>query len=181
MHIKKSYSILKFVLLIKSPCNATLEETLLHCSIDGIECENYFYSFETRLSYGNDIIQCHVFDGGRNSSGHPTKIKSSRTTGPSSGFFLQFYLPKNHFFFCYINDAYLKPTTAEINKYFTRGTFIDFILDKTVETKLEFPFNNCSNRINLPDTPLIRQLSVANITYRQVNCLISKAKIQLLS
>jgi len=70
----------------------------------------------------------------------------------------------------YINDANVKPTTSEINKYFTRGTTNEFILEKSVETKLEFPFNNCWNRISLPSTPLVRQLSEANITYRQVNC-----------
>jgi len=43
-------------------------------------------------------------------------------------------------------------------------------LEKTLETKLEYPFNNCWERINLPDTPLVRKLTEANITYRQVNC-----------
>jgi len=90
--------------------------------------------------------------------------------GPSSGFVLRFYLPKNHYFFYYINDAQVKPTTSEIIKYFSRGAVYDFILEKSVETKLEYPFNDCWNRINLPDTLLVRQLSAANITYRQVNC-----------
>jgi hypothetical protein len=43
-------------------------------------------------------------------------------------------------------------------------------LEKTVETKLEYPFNNCWDRANLPNTPLVTQLSAANITYRQANC-----------
>jgi len=64
----------------------------------------------------------------------------------------------------------VKPTTAQINKYFVPGTNYDLIMEKTVETKLDYPFNNCWNRINLPDSLLVRQLSVANITYRQVNC-----------
>jgi len=59
---------------------------------------------------------------------------------------------------------------SEINKYFLTGTSNEFVLDKTVETKLDYPFNNCWNLVNLPDTPLVRQLSAANITYRQVNC-----------
>jgi len=63
----------------------------------------------------------------------------------------------------------LKPTTDEINKYFPRGTTNDFILEKSVETKLEFPFNNRWDRIYLPDTPLVRRMSEATITYRQVN------------
>jgi len=57
-----------------------------------------------------------------------------------------------------------------MNKYFPHGTTYDFILEKTVETKLELPFNKCWERKNLPDSPLVRQLSEANITYRQVNC-----------
>jgi len=45
-------------------------------------------------------------------------------------------------------------------------------LEKIVDTKLEYPFNNCWDLVNLPDTSLVRQLSAANLTYRhrQVNC-----------
>jgi len=150
---------------------ATLNKFLLNCSIGGVECDsNDFYSFETRTSYSNDIILCHVLNGGRNYPGDLKKIKSTRTTGPYSGFVLQFYLPKDHFFYYFINDAHVKPTTSEINKYFPRGTTIDFILVKSVETKLELPFNKCWDRINLPDSPLVKQLFAANITHRQVNC-----------
>jgi len=151
--------------------NATLKTSLVNCSIGGVECDHDdFYSFETRTCYNNKVLICHVLNGGRNSSGHLSEIKNIRTTGPFSGFKLQFYLPKYHYFYYYINDAYVKPTTSEINKYFPRGTTNDFIFEKTVETKLENPFNNCWNRIDLPGTPLVKQLSEANITYRQVNC-----------
>ena len=79
--------------------NATLEESFVNCTIGGVECEiKDFYSFETGTSYINDIIHCHVLNGGRNSSGHPNKIKSTKTTGTDSGFYLQFYLPEDHFF-----------------------------------------------------------------------------------
>jgi len=155
---------------LSSSTNVTLNEFLLNCSIAAVECDiKDFYSFETRTSF-NTFLVCYVLNGGRNSSGHLSEIKSSRTTGVLSGFFLQFYVPKNHLFLYYINDAHVKPTTSEINKYFPRGTTNDFILEKSVETKLEFPFNNCWDRISLPNTPLVRQLSEANITYRQVNC-----------
>ena len=43
-------------------------------------------------------------------------------------------------------------------------------MEKTVETKLEYPFNICWDRTNLPDTTLVRQLTEADTTYRQVNC-----------
>ncbi len=72
--------------------------------------------------------------------------------------------------FYYINDAYVKPIKIEIDKHLLPGTYNDLKLEKTVEAKLEYPFNNCWDRVNLPDTPLVRQLSEANITYRQANC-----------
>jgi hypothetical protein len=79
--------------------NATLKTSLVNCSIGGVECDHDdFYSFESRTSYNNKVVICHVLNGGRNSSGHPNKIKSTKTTGPSSRFALQFYLPKEHFF-----------------------------------------------------------------------------------
>jgi len=152
------------------PSNSTtLNMSLLNCSIADVECDHTdFYSFET--TFRNDTITCYVLNGGRNASGHLKKVQSSKTQGPDSGFFLQFYLPEKQFFFYYINDAYIRPTMSEINKYFLTGTSNEFILDKTVETKLDYPFNNCWNLVNLPDTRLVKQLSAANITYRQVNC-----------
>ncbi len=130
--------------------NLTLNMSLLNCSIGGFECDHTdFYSFDTRSNYKKNEITCYVLNGGRNSSGHLKKIRSSKTQGTDSGFFLQFYLPKYHFFFYYINDAYIRPTMSEINKYFLTGTSNEFILDKTVETKLDYPFNNCWNLVNL--------------------------------
>jgi hypothetical protein len=150
---------------------ATLNESLYYCSIRGTECDSKdFYSFKTRAGYNNDIITCYVLNGGRNSTGHLSDIKSTRTTGVISGFILHFFLPKGHLIYYYINDAYVEPTPSEIVKFILPGTFTNFKLEKTVETKLEYPFNNCWNLNNLPDTPLVRQLSAANITYRQVNC-----------
>jgi len=154
-----------------SATNASLNESLLNCSIDETKCDiNDFYLFETRTGYGNDILTCYVLNGGKMTTGHLNKIKSTRKTGPRSGFSLQFYLPEKHFFFYYINDANVKPTTSEINKYFVPGTAYDLVIEKTVETKLEYPFNNCWERINMPDTSLVKQFYEANITYRQINC-----------
>jgi len=151
--------------------NATLNESLYNCSISGTVCDsNDFYTFESRASYNNAIITCYVLNGGKNSTRHSSEIKSTKTKGPLSGFLLQFFLPKDHSIIYYINDAYVKPTTSEIIKFLAPGTSNVIILDKTVETKLEYPFNNCWNLDNMPDTPLVRQLSAANITYRQVNC-----------
>jgi len=109
-------------------------------------------------------------NGGKNSTDHSSEIKSTVTTGFFSGFFMELYLPKDHSIYYYINDAYVKPTKSEIAKYLTPGKISDIILEKTVEIKLENPFNDCFNIENLPDTALVRQLSEANITYRQVNC-----------
>jgi len=115
-------------------------------------------------------MHCYVLNGGRNSTGHSSLIDSTRTKGTFSVFFLQLYLPKDHFLFYFINDAFVKPTTSEIVKFLLPGTNSNILLEKTVETKLEHPFNNCWERLNFPDTLLVRHLSEANITYRQVNC-----------
>jgi len=152
--------------------NATLDVSLFNCTINGTECgKNDFYSFKTRTSINvQDVLTCYVLNGGRNSSGHSSEIKSTRTTGPYSGFELIFFLPKDHFFYYYVNDGFVKPTISEITNSISSSTVNFLTLEKTVETKLEYPFNNCWDRNNLPDTPLVRQLSEANITYRQLNC-----------
>jgi len=151
--------------------NFSLDKSLYNCSLGRTECDTKdFFSFEARSGYKKDDIICHVLNGGRNATGHPNEIKKTNTTGFFSGFYLDLYLPENFSIYYFINDAYVKPTTSEIVKYLLPGRISDIILDKTVETKLEFPFNNCWNRQNLPDSHLVRQLSEANITYRQVNC-----------
>jgi hypothetical protein len=160
------------VCLLSLNTNFTLDMSLYNCSISSTECDIHnFYSYKALTSYNDEIVTCYVLNGGKNSTDHPSEIKSTTTTGFFSGFFMELYLPKDHSIYYYINDAYVKPTKSEIAKYLTSGKISDIILEKTVETKLEYPFNNCWNRVNLPDTPLVRQLSADNITYRQVNCL----------
>jgi len=152
--------------------NATLSDALFECKIGETKCDHKdFYSFRIRSIFSNNITTCYVINRGRNSTGHSSEIKSAKTTGPYSGFFLQFYLPTDHFLFYYINDPYVEPASSEIEKFLLPGSFISLKLEKSVETKLEFPFNNCRERINLPDTYYVRKLSGDNITYRQVNCL----------
>jgi len=122
---------------------ATLKKFLVNCSIGGTECDyDNFYSFETQTNYNSDIILCHVLNGGRNSSGHHNEIKSIRRS------------------ICKTDHVWNQQVF--FSKYNKR-------LEKIVETKLEYPFDNCWNLINIPDTPFVRQISAANITYRQVN------------
>ncbi len=63
-------------------------------------------------------------------------------------------------------------TRGEISllRYLTVQVHPIAVCKMTIETKLGYPFNYCWNRKNLPDTPLVRKLSEANITYRQANC-----------
>jgi len=84
---------------LSSSTDVTLNDYLLNCSIGAVECDTKdFYSFEIRESFSNELLVCYVLNGGRNSTGPVSKIKSSRTTGILSGFFLQFYVPNNHLF-----------------------------------------------------------------------------------
>ena len=150
--------------------NLTLDKSLLSCSISEAECGHKdFYTFQTRLSFSNNsYATCYVLNYGRNSSGHFTEIKSTKST--EFGYVFNFYLPKDHFLLYYINDGYVNPTSSEISRFVLPGTLTYLRLEKTVESKLEFPFNDCSKLSSLPDSHLVRQLSEANYTYRQVNC-----------
>jgi len=84
--------------------NATLNESLYQCEIDVANCDHKdFYSFQTRTRYANISfpITCFVLNGGRNSSGHLSEIKSTRTTGSNSGYLFRLILPKYHSIFYY--------------------------------------------------------------------------------
>ncbi len=105
--------------------NATLDRSLLICKIGGADCDiKHFYSYEIRT--GSTIFTCYVLNGGKNFSGHLSEIKSVKNIGPSSGFEINFFLPKDHYFFYYINDAFVKPTTPEIIKPIFPGKIINY-------------------------------------------------------
>ncbi len=110
-----AFTVCFFSLSLKSnSIIATLDKSLYNCSISGTQCDTKdFYSFESRASYNNGLINCNVLNGGRNSTGNSSDIKSIRTTGMYSGFSFMFFLPKDHFLFYFINDAFVKPTTSE--------------------------------------------------------------------
>jgi len=74
----------------------TLDKYLYHCSISGARCGyNDFYSFEIRTSFRNASMTCYAVNGGRNSSGHSSEIKSTKTTDFNSGFQLFFFYQKD--------------------------------------------------------------------------------------
>jgi len=123
--------------LSSNTVNSTLDKYLYNCSVNGIVCDTKdFYSFRTRTIFNNFTLNCYVLNGGKNSSYHSSEIKSTRSIGPLSGFFFQFYLPKDHLISYYIGDAYVKPTASEIVKFIIPGTTSVNLLEKTVETKL---------------------------------------------
>ncbi len=157
--------------------NLTLDQTLFECIIDGIKCEhNDFFPFEIKTNWLNKSInsvdlKCYVLNGGRNSSGHSIDIKSTKGTGFYSGIATSFFLQKDHFIQYYINDALVRPTRDEISseRLILPGDMALIKLEKTIETKLEFPYSNCSSSI--PNSFLKRELQNMNLTYRKVNCL----------
>ncbi len=145
--------------------------TLENCTISGTECSpKDFYSFETVLDYRRNIT-CYVLNGGRNSSGHFVSIKKTENIGYESGILLNIVLPKQNFLNYYINDAHVRPTIFELeNHLFISGEFTILRLEKTIETKLEYPHSKCRRSENFPDSIYINQLTKSNVTYRQVNC-----------
>ncbi len=157
--------------------NLTLEKTLFSCGIENISCGfSSFYSFEIKTNWLNKSINsvnltCYVLNGGRNSSGHSTDIKASKETGLFSGIRVFFFLPKDHVIHYYVNDAFIRPTRNEISSdRFILPGFASYIkLEKTIETKLEFPFSEC--RSSIPNSFLKREFQNLNLTYRKVNCL----------
>jgi hypothetical protein len=157
--------------------NLTLDQTLFECIIDGIKCDhNDFFPFEIKTNWLNKSInsvdlKCYVLNGGRNSSGHSTDVKSTKDTGFYSGIGAYFFLPKDHFIHYYINDAFVRPTRDEIssNLLILPGNSAMIKLEKTIETKLEFPYSDCRNSI--PNSFFKREFQNLNLTYRRVNCL----------
>jgi hypothetical protein len=146
--------------------NLTIDRALIECLVGGTECGHEdFFIFETKLGL------CYVLNGGRNSSSHSVNTKSTKNTGYRSGIDILFFLPKNHFVYFYVNDAQVKPTSLELNNiYALPGGYSNIRMEKSVETKLEFPYSACRDTEKFPDSVYIRQLNESKFTYRQVNC-----------
>ncbi len=141
---------------------------LATCSVGGTKCGHEdFFIFENFFSLG----LCYVLNSGRNYSSYSVNIKNTKNTGFNSGIEILFFLPKNHFVYFQVNDAQWKPTSSELNNiYALPGGYYNIKLEKTVETKLEFPYSACRDSENFLDSVYIRRLNESKFTYRQANC-----------
>jgi len=146
------------------------------------DVESFEKETQFNIIYKSKSMTCFVFNGGRNSSGHSIEIKTTKQTGLISGFSFVFYLPKDHFLIYYVNEAKVRPTSTELesNRYILPGSWSYFRLEKSIETKVEYPYSSCKKLEAFSNSAYIRQLSELNITYRQVNCfeLCKQAKLK---
>jgi len=152
-------------------------KSLLYYKFNGIpskfeDIESFEIRTQFNMLYNSENMTCFVFNGGRNSSGHSIDIKTTKQTGLISGFSFMFYLPKDHFLIYYVNEAKVRPASTELesNRYILPGSLSYFRLEKSVETKSDYPYSRCKKPEDFPDSAYIRKLSELNITYRQVNC-----------
>jgi len=113
--------------------------------------------------------KCFALNSGRDSSGHLQEIKTTKNTGWE--FWIEFYIPDDYYLIYNIHQPNIRPTKSEISRVIGSGSFNFLELEKTVETKLGLPYNNCTKLNDWQDTYYVRQTKKNNMTYRKVNCI----------
>ncbi len=152
--------------------NFTIDENTFSCNISDSNVCDYreLYSYELYVSTANKILGCFVLNGGRNSSGHQQKIRSTRYIG-SYAVSLNFYFAEKYLLYYHIHEADIKPTGLEIDRILDPRMIHFLKLEKTSEIKLGLPYKNCFKKSNdLPDSLYVRKVIESNVTYRQRNC-----------
>jgi hypothetical protein len=128
--------------------NKSLSEDILEAcwDFDGNDCRinfgNYFESFE---SGGSGT--CYRYNSGRNMSGHSIPIMNSNSGGLSDNIYIAF---KTGFSIIFtIHDSLTIPKFETENlhtvgySFVEKNSFAYLSVHKTVEKRLEFPYNDC--------------------------------------
>ncbi len=123
--------------------------------------------------YGN----CYRFNSGLNWTNKSIEIKKSKRIGPDDGLGLIFY-SNTSLDFGEIR-IYIHNYTENPKNFYKKGTIISsgtnnyFLVKRTLDQKLESPFNECLKDINqFPfDKTIIDYLKKTNRKYSQVECL----------
>lgn len=141
-------------------CNLKYEsfeliELITSCQYDSRTCE-YTKDFDhLTLSEGMYSLKCIRFNGYKNST---VGLERTEGTDHTNGLLIDFALKDNQdTLLTYITDNYLNSFERVTSLLFSTQNIYNIYIKKSVEKKLEMPYNTCKN--------------IKNETYRQLNCI----------
>lgn len=154
--------------------NQEFEEVFLNCKYSKEEtCQlNEFQEVQIFVDKNNSLT-CYKYNGGVDSKGNSIRIKNADKPGKFSGLKLILYLPESASILYYIGDTKVLPIQEEL-KQIHPGYVYESAVEKKVDEKLPYPFNDCIKEkiiTSSEESSLLNQIIKQNQTYRRKNCL----------
>jgi len=140
--------------------------------------ENLINEWKNHIEQYNDVYfgKCYRFNSGLNWTNHPIELKKSKRIGSDEGLWLTLYANTTYD----LSDLIIlfhNYTENPINIFrkgsiITSGTNNFFLVKRTLDQKLESPFNECFKDINKfqLNKTIIDYLNITNRKYSQVEC-----------
>lgn len=132
--------------------------------------ENYFEPF---VSYYG---QCYRFNSGKNFKGHSIPILNSTIAGLDDSFYLT--IDPSLDMVLWVHSYVSPPILSDYNNHFGRifasaYSYTQLIIDRTTETKLSLPYNDCLNDVTQfkLNKTIIDYILSKNEIYSRVKCL----------
>ena len=165
----------------------SLQDILIDCQFNSQDCTADDFDWFFDFMYGN----CYTFNNGRNSKGERKTIQSSNRNGLFDGLILKLFLG-NPFnvnnlidssgFHLTVHNNSLKPLHLDgINVANGENTYI--MVKKTLDAKLEDPYNDCKSNLNRPDafdSDFYRETFRVYNSYTQKHCFDVCTKINIM-
>ena len=142
------------------------KKSILSCEFDYKKCEDLFENVTVYASGG--FRKCIRFNGKK--IGSNKSLLKTQKYGYHYGLRINLFLQKDQIAFLNIGDNYDMPVDGNFINYLRSNVQTDLILKKTVNTNLDYPFNDCVKQGDTHSTDLYRETLESGYNYRRLNC-----------
>ena len=162
---------------LKRSFSYSLDEALIKCTINNIECDSSQFKWIFHPALGN----CFQFNTGKYSNGSENKLNIINRPGLNNGLRLELFIGNPDIIFDFIQKTgyhvIVSNQTAKlgIDEGFdvSTGTETSISINRLFTKQLPLPFNDCSSNLDhlkAMDIYLYKALTSSNNTYRQTDC-----------
>lgn len=123
---------------------------------------------------GDPIYNCYQFNTGIDANGDERKLYKTGAFGANSGLTVRLNLSQTEYLLYFVGDNRVRPTYNELINIAQltskQGKLFYVDIEKTIDTKLPYPYSDCTEDITIETSDLVKELVEQNITYRKSNC-----------
>lgn len=145
--------------------------------VGGSNCSlNDFYNLKLLPGSidGDPIYNCYQFNSGIDANGDGRNVYKTGAFGANSGLTLKLNLSQTEYLVYFVGDNRVRPTYYELINIAQlaskQGKLFYVDIEKTIDSKLPYPYSDCTEDITIGSSDLVKELIEQNITYRKSNC-----------